>query len=129
MTLALYDPIIAIPAVWYWFAGALGLITALAVMVASWISSDGDEIFLTAVMALLLGGAAFVIPIAIVSTYAEGALWEKYLVDHRCAPIGRVSGGTSVGVGTSSSGQAVVVTTALPDKMGYRCANGEEYWR
>ncbi|TIM24834.1 MAG: hypothetical protein E5Y74_00105 [Mesorhizobium sp.] len=55
--------------------------------------------------------------------------WGDFKKEHNCVVVGKMKGSLSTGVGVSSSGSAVIVTSSESDKTGYRCDDGVTYWR
>lgn len=64
-----------------------------------------------------------------VAAWYSGSQWQQFVTEHECKVVGKQSGSVSTGVGVSSSGDVVTVTTVESDKTGWLCNDGITYWR
>lgn len=60
-----------------------------------------------------------------VGIYCEGKKWDRFVVDHHCKVVGRLSGDLVPVFG----GDGKVGVGATPDKTGWQCDDGVTYWR
>lgn len=88
---------------------------------------DGPMIVAGGLIGLLL----LSIPFLIYASIQEQREWNRFAQAHHCQVIGHMEGSTGIGIGPSTGGNGgvAVVTTSEPGKIGYRCDDGQEYWR
>ncbi len=77
---------------------------------------------LAALLALAIIGSVF-------AALHEQEQWDAFARQHNCKLIGHMRGDVSTGIGFSSGGNMVVTTNSTPDKKGYACDDGKQYWR
>lgn len=77
---------------------------------------------------LIVGCIAMMI-LGISASYEEEAQWQKFAKAQNCKVIGHMRGDVSTGFGFSGSGSMVVTTSSTPDKKGFACDDGKQYWR
>lgn len=82
---------------------------------------DSDRRLLIASIVIVVAVIAF----SIVAAVADEKAWNEYAAAHHCIGKGTKHGQLSSGLGTSSEGNAVVVTTTTPDQTIYVCDGGE----
>lgn len=54
--------------------------------------------------------------------------WHKWVSTH-CTEIGTISDSIGAGPMVGSNGVVGVGISYIPGKTGYKCGDGEEYWR
>lgn len=73
------------------------------------------------------------VPAAFVMIYVEDQEWQAFKVEHSCRVVGKVSGSTGTGIGTTISPNGGVgvgpVVVSVPGKTGWQCNDGITYWR
>lgn len=70
-----------------------------------------------------------VIVLCIAGAYHEQEQWSAFAAANNCKVIGHMKGDVSTGFGMSASGNMVMTTSTTPDKKGYACDDGKQYWR
>lgn len=59
----------------------------------------------------------------------EQRRWEAFSINHDCKLIGHMRGDMTTGFGVAANGQMVTTINVTPDKKGYACDDGKQYWR
>ena len=79
---------------------------------------------------------AVVVGVLVLMLYAvhqDAVEWKEFAAEHSCKVVGRVSGSTGTGFGTTvgANGQIGFGPTivSVPGKTGYQCDDGVTYWR
>jgi len=55
--------------------------------------------------------------------------WQKFVAVHHCQVIGHVSDSFINSVTVDSKGKVGYGSGYIPEKTGYSCDNGQQYWR
>lgn len=80
---------------------------------------------------VLITAGVVLIPVGIYGAIVSERHWQAYASEH-CRVVGKISGSTSMGVGTTFANGKVgtgPVTVYTPGKTGYQCDDGMTYWR
>jgi hypothetical protein len=86
-----------------------------------------------ALLVICIPLAAVMVLVMIYLDIEEAREWRAFKVEHHCAVIGSMKGGSSVAVGTTVTSGGHVGVSVTPvfesDKTGWKCDDGKEYWR
>jgi hypothetical protein len=78
---------------------------------------------------VLIGGTALLIVATVWGLIIEESRWQEFKVAHECKVIGRMSGDWVTGTAIGSKGEVIVTSSRTPDKTGWACNDGMQYWR